>query len=162
MFCVHYLFQVSSMPQSCQVSACWVWAPIRLKTRSWFLETHQGGFKSGTYVTLPWTSSTRWGDTYTVVYMYTCVLFLTLAMVVFLYTASSWPASSAAVLEGSKGNASERGSPGRDWPIFCPRSLSSRLCIAVDERWRPRGLFWARSGVEHHRARDLSEVGSML
>lgn len=62
-------FQASSMLQSSQVSACWTWAQISLKTPSWSLETQQAGVRSGTSVTLHWTSHKRWGCVCTMIYV---------------------------------------------------------------------------------------------
>lgn len=152
------------MLRSSQVSVCWAWAQISLKTPSWSLETQRAGFRSGTSVTMHWTSSMRW------VYVFVCeswcksikdegctVQYIPKYLFSF-HTARLWAASSAAVLEGSWESISKCGSPGGCRQIVCPHSLSWRLCWTVDKGRRSCGFFRAGSDVEYHWASYLPEV----
>lgn len=48
------------MLHSRKVSVCSAWAQINPKTPCWSQVTQQAGFRSGTFLPMQWTSSTRW------------------------------------------------------------------------------------------------------
>lgn len=94
------------------------------------------------------------------IYVYTvCSVYHHVSEVFFFHTARLCAASSAAALEGSQEDASERGSPRGGWQTVRPHSFIWRLRVPVDERRRSRGLFRAGRGVEYHWARYVPEVG---
>lgn len=64
-----------------------------------------------------------------------------------LHTGGS--ASSATELESSQGSGGECGRPGGGGEVVHPHWLIRRIHWTVDQRWRSRWLFWARSEVEY-------------
>lgn len=152
-------FQASSTLQSSQGSVYSAWTQIRRKTPSWSVGTPQAGSRCGTSVTLHLTTNTRWEGRYWYMH-YKCTVFIGIHLSRSFYCAARGVASSAALLEGSSHNVTERGSPRVGRQLVRPLGVVRWLYVTVDERRWSRRSFRPGGGVEHKWSGYVPEVGT--